>query len=93
LEVADVALWIAGAAWSGAFARIAAKANRLAGLDVAHHVAVTGQSLVRATTAAVLVATTQIARDVAAVGGLADVHARRTERGAQPAATIATIVA
>jgi hypothetical protein len=89
--MADIALRIAGAARAGAFARIAAKTNRFAGLDVADHVAVTWQSLVHATAAAVLVTPAQIAGDVAAVGGLADVHAGGTEWGAQSAAAIAAI--
>jgi hypothetical protein len=89
--MADVALRIAGTARARALARIAAKTNRLAGLDVADHVAVTWQSLVRATAAAVLVAPAQIARDVAAIGGLADIHPGGTERGAQPAAAVAAI--
>ena len=89
--MADVALRIAGAARAGTCARIAAKANGFAGFDVADHVAVAGQSLVHATAAAVLVTPAQIARDVAAVGGLADIHAGGTEWRAQAAAAIAAI--
>jgi hypothetical protein len=91
--MADVALWIAGATRAGTLARVAAKANGFADFDVADHVAVTWQSVVRTTAAAVLVTPAQIAGDVAAVGRLADIYARRTEGRAQSAAAIAAIAA